>query len=75
MPLSPDQESYLTDLLGAVGEDPIAVRGWDRTFMDDIQKGFDEHSSNMMMTPPMWRQIERIGKSKFDLNYEDYKDG
>jgi hypothetical protein len=74
MPLNVHQESYVVDLLGAVGESPGVLRGWDKGFIDDLQKNFDEKESDMMMTPPMWRQVERIGKTKFGLDFEQYQE-
>ena len=72
MPLNAEQEAYLMDVLDAVNENGGALQGWDQDFMDDIMKNYDEKEANLQMTPRMWVQITRIGKTKFGLDFEEY---
>ena len=62
MALSDEEEELIESILTALSESN-SLRGWDKTFIDDLTTKFEELGREMWVSPRQWVQIHRIGRA------------
>jgi hypothetical protein len=60
MSLSENESDYLQRVLDAYNEDRKKCSEWERGFMDDQVKRWEEHGSGIRMSPKQWTIIGRV---------------
>lgn len=60
MSLSPGELESLTDMLQAIEPERPALNAWERGFIDDQVKRFDQYGADIRLSPKQWSAIRKI---------------
>lgn len=60
MPLSPRETEELGDMLEAIKADTGALNDWERQFVDDQVRRFDQYGAEIFLSPKQWKKIRDI---------------
>ena len=60
MALTENEDQYLQRVLELYDEDRNKVTQWERNFMDDQVKRYEEGGEGISMSPKQWMIIQRI---------------
>lgn len=66
MSLTDDEENRLIHLLSSLEENLKLLSEWERGFVLDHVKRFEEHKSNIRLSPKQWAVLERVFKEKIE---------
>ena len=66
MALNADEEAWVQGLIDAFVADPRKVSEWERGFMDDQVKRFEEIAAEIRFSPKQWGILDRVAEK---LNY------
>lgn len=58
--LNEDEHGRVEEILRATAEIRGKLNNWERSFLDDIEKQFDELGSQMRLSPKQWKSLEQI---------------
>lgn len=62
MSLTDNEQEYLQLVLDAYQEDRKKCSEWERGFMDDQVKRWEEHGADIRMSPKQWQIIGRVAE-------------
>lgn len=63
MPLSEREDEYLQNVLAACGERMKELSEWERGFIEDQQKRYDEYGNDIWMSEKQWGVIDRVAEA------------
>lgn len=62
MSLTNDEVAKLEFILQASDDIRRDLSNWERTFLDDQQKRYDEHGANIRLSEKQWAALDRIAE-------------
>lgn len=68
MTLTLDQEEKLRFMLADLGDNLEALTTWERNFVQDHIKRYDELGANMFMSGKQWACLTKIYEKNSDVN-------
>ena len=55
-----DEAEHLEEILRAVDDIRSRLGDWDKKFIEDIEKQFEDKGAQLYLSPKQWAQLERI---------------
>lgn len=62
MALNPDEEAWVEGLMSSYNEDRGKVSEWERGFMDDQVKRWDEFAAETRFSAKQWAILDRVAE-------------
>lgn len=66
MSLTTEEEDRLIHLLSSLEDNIKLLSDWERGFVIDNVKRYEEHKSNIRLSPKQWAVLERVYKEKIE---------
>lgn len=60
MPLTDEQEERLSDILNELSSYRGLLTDWEMSFLDDQVRRYDEHGSEIRLSPKQWAVLNRM---------------